>query len=262
MSNILAQLRDELLDGQDPFGGERYAGDPKFRDENYPHTFLPRELAATILRVVRPSFWLEIGSMVGGSAIRTATVAETEGFGTEIVCIDPFCADVGAWVRHTRRGKDEWDCLKLDGGLPTIRERFLENVRAAGFRDRILPFPVTSTVGIEILRTLLTEDRLSEPPSVVYLDAAHDEEETYLEIVRAFKLLPPGGILFGDDFDWPGVEHAVRKFGAWQLVYKQILPPKLVKDAFVPHGVACQQASGEGNVVLYKNHWIFRKRTA
>ena len=43
-------------------------------------------------------------------------------------------------------------------------------------------------------------------PDFVYLDAAHEKGETLIEIRRAFDLLRPGGVLVGDDLDWPAVE--------------------------------------------------------
>ena len=190
---IIRQLRDELLNGEDPYEATRILRGSPVLDRDYPHTFLPKELIRACLLVTRTSFWLEIGSMVGGSAIRTVEVADEEGFGTEVVCIDPFCADRGAWLASGRRKPGEWDCLKIADGAPTIRERFVANVIAVGMSDRILPFPVTSTVGIAVLEGLLAEDRLSEPPGVIYLDASHDEEETLLEMRRAWRLLPPGG---------------------------------------------------------------------
>lgn len=47
----------------------------------------------------------------------------------------------------------------------------------------------------------------------VYLDSAHECGETFLELSLCFDLLPPGGIIFVDDyFMFPAVRHDVVLF--------------------------------------------------
>ena len=53
---------------------------------------------------------------------------------------------------------------------------------------------------------------LKHHPDVIYLDSAHEVEETLIEVKLAYSVLKPYGILFGDDWAWDGVRHDVVKF--------------------------------------------------
>jgi hypothetical protein len=59
----------------------------------------------------------------------------------------------------------------------------------------------------------LREDgHLDRGPGVIYLDTAHEWYETYIELVTAWRILAPGGVLIGDDYNWPSVNHDVQRF--------------------------------------------------
>ena len=49
---------------------------------------------------------------------------------------------------------------------------------------------------------------------MIYIDASHEEGHVFNDINNYWKLLKPGGVLFGDDFShgWPGVVNDVIKF--------------------------------------------------
>jgi hypothetical protein len=146
--------------------------------------------------------------MLGGSALLVARVAERLGCELDIVCVDPFTGDVNMWAWEqdlVRQGK--WRFLGLVNGAPTIRQRFLANVKDAGFEGVITPLPATGIVGMNVL------ERVSNyRPDVVYVDSAHEEDETFLELSTAWDFLVKGGLLMGDDLDWPAVRNDVYKF--------------------------------------------------
>ena len=243
---ILEELKRELLNGEDPydFAQRRHV------DRGYPHTFLPPELVNVVLTSVKPTFWLEIGSMVGGSANLVAKAARDLQYATQVVCIDPFTADVGAWENAAKEA--QWDCLRLEGGRPTIYERFLASVRDQENHARVLPLCMTSSVGTRLLRNLKASGRISELPTVIYLDSAHEAGETLLEIQNAWDLLPPGGVLFGDDWDWPAVESDVRQvFGISNFNGTDARLVSLAKKL--------PGARVMGRILLYKNQWLVLK---
>ena len=127
--------------------------DERYVDAGYPNTNLRPELIESILDAVRPQFWLELGSMLGGSAIRTASIIKAQMAPTEIVCIDPFTGDANMWaLEQPKKQSGEWQFLRLERGRATIYDRFLANVTAAGHEDIILPIAATSIVGIRLLR--------------------------------------------------------------------------------------------------------------
>jgi predicted O-methyltransferase YrrM len=212
---IIQELLAELYGGDAPF---RHA-DPAFRDTGYPHTNLLGDIVASIIDAIQPAFWLEIGSMLGGSAIRVADVVKSRHTATDIICIDPFTGDVNMWAwEQPRKRAGDWSFLRLRHGRPTIYDRFLANVAAAGHDDIILPITATSIVGIKLLRRLLREGRISAVPGVIYLDSAHEPDETFLELRNCWDLLEPGGVLMGDDWGWEAVRGDVLRFaGAVEL---------------------------------------------
>jgi predicted O-methyltransferase YrrM len=209
--SIIAELLAELYSDDGPL---RYAN-PAFADQGYPHTNLTHDLVETVLDIVRPKFWLELGSMLGGSAIRTAEIVKKLSLQTQIVCVDPFTGDVNMWAwERGLRGAGQWQFLRLARGKPTIYERFLANIVVAKHDNIVLPINVTSIVGIKLLHRLFSEGRITMLPEVIYLDSAHEPEETFLELKNCWNLLQPGGVLMGDDWGWSAVRDDVRKFAS------------------------------------------------
>jgi tetratricopeptide (TPR) repeat protein/predicted O-methyltransferase YrrM len=207
--SVIGQLCAELYGGDSPLAH----ADLQYVDDGYPHTSLRPELIESILDAVRPRFWLELGSILGGSAIRTATIIKAQMAPTEIVCIDTFTGDVNMWAcEQPKKQAGEWQFLRLERGRPTIYERFLANVTAAGHEDIILPIAATSIVGTRLLRRLADEQRLAALPDVIYLDSAHEPDETFLELRNCWDLLQPGGVLVGDDWDQDAVRNDVLRF--------------------------------------------------
>ena len=47
---------------------------------------------------------------------------------------------------------------------------------------------------------------------VIYVDSAHELGETLVELHMFYLLLRPGGLLMGDDLEWPAVAHNVKLF--------------------------------------------------
>jgi predicted O-methyltransferase YrrM len=190
------------------FGSQDVYADAGPSDNGYPHTHLSEALVERVIGERKPQYWVEVGSMLGGSALLVARVAERLGCELDIVCVDPFTGDVNMWAWEQdlmRQGK--WRFLGLVNGAPTIRQRFLANVKDAGFEGVITPLPATGIVGMNVL------ERVSNyRPDVVYVDSAHEEDETFLELSTAWDFLVKGGLLMGDDLDWPAVRNDVYKF--------------------------------------------------
>mmetsp|Transcript_39812 Transcript_39812/g.128878 ORF Transcript_39812/g.128878 Transcript_39812/m.128878 type:complete len:284 (+) Transcript_39812:243-1094(+) len=189
-------------------------------DASYPHTHLPEPLVEALLAMVQEEGELlvvELGSFVGGSAVRIARALKRLGrshHNAALVCVDPFCGDASMWSDHN--GWRSW--LRLCDGRPRLFEQFVANVHSEGHGDIVLPLSATACVGCSILCRLAAAGPggCSGPalprPRLVYLDAAHEEGETLLEVRRAFELLAPGGVLLGDDWDWPAVRQDVLTF--------------------------------------------------
>jgi hypothetical protein len=230
---IIEELKSNLTCYQDPY----FNIDSRYIDYGYPHTNINESFIENVLNYHNPTFWLEVGSMTGGSAIKTANVIKRKNMNTNIVCIDPFVGDVNMWDwEHNLHAKNEWRFLNLEEGFPTIRKRFLANVKDSNNHDIIFPIPTTGLVGMKLLLRLYKQKRISERPQVIYLDAAHEQGETYLEIKTAWELLAPGGVLIGDDWDWEAVRNDATIFSK-----------EIGKEPVV-------EGSGRGNA-----HWLMIK---
>lgn len=245
--NVFQDLNRELFHGEDIYSSFRSCE----VDFGYPHTNIMNECIQKVFEVTNPIFWLEIGSMLGGSAIRVAKYITENNLDCVMVCVDPFCGDVNMWCWDKEiKEKNRWSFLKTKQGSPTIRERFMANICHHGFEKIIIPIPVTGVVGVNILKRLKRENRISCLPKVIYLDSAHQEKETFLEIDQSWEILESGGVLFGDDWGWPGLSGDVKKFASGSRLNKSVaekLSSDLVGSFF------------ENEVLIYKNQWFLCK---
>jgi hypothetical protein len=244
---VIDELRRELYNGDNPF----LSAQLKYMDFGYTHTNIAPALIDSTLQIIKPACWLEIGSMLGGSAIRTAEAIKRAALPTQIVCIDPFCGDVNMWAwERPLIARNAWRFLRVENCRPTIYERFLANILSRGHHDIILPIMTTSSVGLKLLARLVQEQRLSVLPEVIYLDAAHEADETFLEVRTSWALLPEGGALLGDDWDWPAVRADVLRFA------DQVTQNQAVLEQFA---AAHPDATRDGNVFLFRGQWVLVK---
>jgi hypothetical protein len=192
---IRNKILEELYSGADPFD---YA-DMSLVDHGYPHTNIVESSIDEILELTKPKFWLEIGSMLGDSAMKVANRIKILGMDTEIVCVDPFTGDVNMWCWEK---SIDWKFIGIKNGKSSIYERFLANVKEQNHHDIIIPIPCTAVVGLGVLERLKKEERIDELPEVIYLDSSHEPQETFLELCRCWSVLKDDGVLWGDDWEW------------------------------------------------------------
>lgn len=180
---------------------------------NYPHSSVWLEgdkIMARLLEELKPqepTFIVEAGSMHGGSAIRMAMELDKRGYKeVPMLCIDPWTGDLNMWLN-----KIVWEHLDVRHGRATTYDQFVLNVRKAITDGKISPhhinpFPVSSIVGARWLQAT------GFTPNIIYLDSAHEIDETYYELCLYWHLLKPGGILMGDDYGWLAVRTDVDRF--------------------------------------------------
>lgn len=244
MPPVKSLLLSELFSGVDSLN----FADLSLVDLNYPHTNIKRGVVEAIIGFWgKPIyFWVEAGSMLGNSAIFTSQILTDSGHrDASIVCIDTFLGDVNMWSWDADiHRKGQWSFLGHKQGHPTIFLRFLANIAASNYSHMVLPIPTTAIVGFKLLMRLHNEKRLDSQPEVVYLDSAHEQGETLIELVLAWETLASGGVLFGDDYSWPGVRHDVQQFAS-------------------SVSGACPGIKGlwvnDGPVLVWMNQWILCK---
>lgn len=247
--NIHGEIIRELYSDEDIYKNFRGTSG----DVGYPHTNLEEKCVEAVAKETNPKFWLEVGSMLGGSAIRTAVCLKNRGVDCKVICVDPFCGDVNMWAwERGLRAENGWRFLGLRDGGPTIRERFMSNVCLSKMEDMICPISTTGIVGMKLLNRLLEEQRISSRPEVIYLDAAHEEHETFLEMMTAWNLMHGGGVLFGDDWGWGAVQSDALRFARIVKIDKG--KSERIRDYL---GENCTIEDG---VVVWKGiHWFICK---
>jgi len=215
----------------------------------YPHTHLQTAFADAIIDLKGPDWVLEMGSFEGGSALVWAEILKERSPGSVLVCMDPWSGDVNMW-----EWKQKWLSL-LSWGMPGLYSQFMSNIIEKGHDDVVIPMQVTSVVGMKFFIRMIQNGEWKIRPEVVYLDSAHEYEETLTELRIVFDLLPPGGIVAGDDYNkdngsspWPGLVKAIREFATRDDVERP--DPKLE--------ISGSRIENE-KILLYHGQWALQK---
>jgi hypothetical protein len=142
--------------------------------------------------------YLEVGSWLGGSALRAAEAFPT----AEIVCVDAWLGSAEHWGQPEEESHDLCRCPAT--GDPGIYAHFLANV--AAHRARLVPLRLPSLTAAQLLR------HHAIAADVIYLDAGHSREEVLLDCAHWWPRATRW--LLGDDWGDPrfGVADGVLDF--------------------------------------------------
>ena len=160
-----------------------------------------------VVSTYHPSRMIEVGTWKGASAIKTAELMKRYHIPEpQLICVDTWLGSLEHWLN--RNDPTYFTSLALKWGRPDLYNTFLANVVHSGHDDVIVPFSAdTSTAAKFFLRKGMQAD-------AIYIDASHEYENVIADLVAYWKVLRPGGVFIGDDFDswWPGVVRAVQEF--------------------------------------------------
>ena len=166
---------------------------------------------------LRPTLAIEVGSWKGQSAIHLAGRMAALRGAAQLLCIDTWLGSFDWWLEPRRSPRRD---MGLKHGYPTLYYQFLANVVQAGLDHVIVPFPATSTIAA---RLLMARGVLAD---LIYIDASHEENDVYLDLVYFWQTLRPGGAMFGDDYRadfYPGVVRAVTAFADEQGLRHEVV---------------------------------------
>ena len=162
-----------------------------------------RAIFPNLIKHLKPSLIIEVGSWMGQSAVNLASSCLNQGLvDTTVICVDTWLGSKEHWrdptlIQH----------LELKNGYPDFYRRFLTNMVQTGVKDLILPLPMPSQIAASYLK-----DFAKIQANLIYLDGSHDTKDVYEDLMTYWSLLTPGGIIFGDDFPWDSVADAVKAF--------------------------------------------------
>jgi hypothetical protein len=163
-------------------------------------------LFGTLVDRFNPELIIEVGSWMGESTINMASCLKQQNkLNTTVVAIDTWLGSKEHWIEPDLRQH-----LKLQHGFPTFYFDFLSNVVNNQVQEQVMPLPMPSSIGSEYLYNKLG----IEIAELIYVDGSHEQKDVYTDLQGYWKLLKPGGLLFGDDFDWEGVNTAAHGFAA------------------------------------------------
>jgi hypothetical protein len=187
-----------------------------------------KEDACFLVEKAQAAFMVETGCYVGTSTKKwSECIGKRDG---TVLAIDTWLGDLASWVeRIDQDSRDVHDDVLRDG-RSMLYDQFMLNMQKNNITN-VIPMSATSLVGA---RWLATENFW---PQLVYVDTAHEEGETALEVEMYWKILLPGGILAGDDYPgWAAVKHDVDEFVKRRNLTLQFAPSGLtwyvVKDTW------------------------------
>jgi len=137
---------------------------------------------------------VEVGSWLGCSTRHIASLLPSNG---KLYAIDTWEGS----VEHFEKD------LGVVDKLPTLFQQFLSNTIHAGLTDIIVPIRASSVDAVSVIR------HFGNHFDLIYIDAAHDTESVYKDLVSYFPFVVDNeGILCGDDWWWESVRIAVLRF--------------------------------------------------
>lgn len=151
------------------------------------------------IKEIQPKIIVEVGTWKGASAIHMAKTCKKYYDDFEIICIDTFLASYEHWVNID----GNLPKTNLKNGRPTIYETFLTNVITEELTEHITPFPIDSINGG------LTLSHFGVQADLVYIDAGHEYESVFMDLMLYKNVVRSGGHLIGDDWFHPPIKQAV-----------------------------------------------------
>lgn len=151
----------------------------------------------------RPRQLLEVGSLLGGSAVHIGQLLKKHGVDGALTCVDTFLGS----CEHYLKGRGLWRRM-LASGRYNFFDEFLGNVEQGGVSDVVTPFVQTSANAARLFK------QIGVKFDFIYLDASHEYADVLADLRAWYPLLAPGGVLVGDDFEEPWFEiiRAVMEF--------------------------------------------------
>lgn len=163
-----------------------------------------------LIAETKPALIIEVGTWLGQSCATMAQEIKRQKLDSCVLAIDTFIGSIEHW-------REMPNALGLQHGFPTLYPRFLSNMINAGCNDTVVPLPMTSlTAAAYLVGKSIQAD-------LIYIDASHEEGAVYDDLAAYWDLLAPGGVMFGDDWeykstrsgdpDYQPVKKAVLRFG-------------------------------------------------
>lgn len=171
---------------------EPYAS-TKLMEPNW-HGWFPGENKKNLeifIKKYKPKCVVELGSWMGVSTVFMAQLLEDNAL---LYAVDDWTADTDICIQAN---------AEVRALLPTLYQQFLSNIIHAKLCEKIIPVRK---------KTLAAAKDLNVQADLIYVDASHDEESVYNDIINWYPKLNKNGIMCGDDWiSFASVRKAVTR---------------------------------------------------
>jgi predicted O-methyltransferase YrrM len=169
---------------------------PDYQGWNYDSTIFEKLVEETDAYTI-----FEVGTWKGMSARKLYKAAEARGRGFRLVCCDTWLGG----IEHMP-GMAYGGLFPTKYGYPQLYYQFLSNMQHSGCIDHLETLCNSS---INCARWLRAKDIDAD---LIYIDASHEEPDVLLDLEAFWPTLNEGGIMFGDDWNYPPVSRCVQLF--------------------------------------------------
>jgi predicted O-methyltransferase YrrM len=145
---------------------------------------------AKLIRIHQVETIIEVGCWIGLSTRHLASCLPTGGI--------VYAVDHWKGSPEHQPGQSAWS-----PDLALLYEYFLSNVIHERLTDKIIPIRMDSLTAAKELNVMA---------DLIYIDASHETPAVYADMVAWYPHLKENGVFCGDDWTYPSVRAAVRKF--------------------------------------------------
>lgn len=142
------------------------------------------------IKTYNPQIIVELGSWLGKSCIFMGKISSATA---RVYAVDNWTAIDDASIQGDSVAKAK---------LATLYQQFLSNVIHNELTEKIVPIR---------MNTLQAAAEFEMAIDLIYVDASHDEQNVYNDIMAWYPKLKIGGIMCGDDYDAKSVQRAVKR---------------------------------------------------
>ncbi len=165
--------------------------------------------AVAVAPADKPSRFIELGSFLGQSTAYMATLIKDSGKPISFYAVD-------LWRLDPKNDHNKYIAQYGEN----IFHQFLKNMEACGVKDYVYPIPESTSKAALGFRSRISTSEICEIKSdeagvsfdFIFVDASHEYENVYSDLVNYWPLLKPGGLMAGHDIYMDGVKRAVHDY--------------------------------------------------
>lgn len=159
-----------------------------------------------LVRELDPTNVVEVGTWKGMSAMKLYKAMQSIKLPVAGKDWTLWCCDTWLGGIEHMEGEAFGGLFRTEHGYPQLYRQFLSNMQHEGCLEHLRTVPNTS---VNCARWLQRRKLRAE---LVYIDASHESPDVYHDLSEFWKLVPFGGVMFGDDFGYGPVSHDVHRF--------------------------------------------------